>query len=74
MIRPETIHIVDVAEAALTGAIDSISFVGDRQRIVVTGATDKPLAIDAPNKLALHVGERVGLAISPSAIRLLSKD
>jgi len=74
MIRPETIRIVAPAGATLTGAIDSISFVGDRQRVVVGGATDKPLAIDAPNKLVLRTGERIGLSIAPAAIRLLPKD
>jgi putative spermidine/putrescine transport system ATP-binding protein len=74
MIRPETIRIVDAAGATLTGSIDSISFVGDRQRIVVGGATDKPLTIDAPNNIAWRTGERVGLSIAPAAVRLLPKD
>jgi putative spermidine/putrescine transport system ATP-binding protein len=71
MIRPETIGIVAAAGAALTGIIDSVSFIGDRQRIVVSGASDKLLVIDAPNRIDVRVGERVGLAIAPDAIRLL---
>jgi putative spermidine/putrescine transport system ATP-binding protein len=74
MIRPETIRIVDAAGASLTGAIDSISFVGDRQRVVVGGAADKLLTIDAPNTLVLRTGECVGLSIAPAAVRLLPKD
>ncbi len=71
MIRPETIALTEAGAAALTGTVDSVSFVGDRQRIVVSGAADKPLTIDAPNRIVLRVGERVGLSIPPAAIRLL---
>jgi putative spermidine/putrescine transport system ATP-binding protein len=71
MIRPETIAIVDVAAAPLSGMIDSVSFIGDRQRVVVSGASDKPLTVDAPNTIAARAGERVGLSIAPDAVRLL---
>jgi putative spermidine/putrescine transport system ATP-binding protein len=74
MIRPETIRIVKPTEAPLAGTVDSVSFVGDKQRIVVTGAADKPLTIDAPNTVAVTAGERVGLSIAPEAIRLLPKE
>jgi putative spermidine/putrescine transport system ATP-binding protein len=71
MIRPETIGIVEAGNAPLSGAIDSISFIGDRQRIVVSGVSDRPLAIDAPNTIRVEIGERVGLLIAPNAVRLL---
>ena len=71
MIRPETIGIVEAGSAPLSGAIDSISFIGDRQRIVVSGVSDRPLAIDAPNTIRVEIGERVGLSIAPNAVRLL---
>jgi len=71
MIRPETIGIVEAGRAPLTGVIDSISFVGDRQRLVVSGASRKPLAVDAPNRIVAKPGERVGLSIVPEAVRLL---
>jgi putative spermidine/putrescine transport system ATP-binding protein len=71
MIRPETIAIVDPAKASLHGIIDSISFIGDKQRIVVSGAADKPLTIDAPNTVCVKTGDRVGLSIAPAAVRLL---
>jgi putative spermidine/putrescine transport system ATP-binding protein len=71
MIRPETIRIVDVTGAALCGTIDSVSFIGDRQRMVVSGASDKPLTVDAPNRVEVKSGERVGLSIAPDAVRLL---
>ena len=71
MIRPETIRIVEPAGAPLSGTIDSISFIGDRQRMVVSGASDKYLTIDAPNTIKAQAGERIGLLIAPDAVRLL---
>jgi putative spermidine/putrescine transport system ATP-binding protein len=71
MIRPETIGIVEAGSAPLSGAIDGISFIGDRQRIVVSGVSDRPLTIDAPNTIRVEIGERVGLLIAPNAVRLL---
>ena len=71
MIRPETIRVVEAGSAPLSGIIDSVSFIGDRQRLVVSGASDKPLTIDAPNTVQAKAGERIGLLISPDAVRLL---
>ena len=74
MIRPETIGIIDAAQASLCGLVDSVSFIGDKQRIILTGASDKPLVVDAPNTITARVGERVGLSIAPEAVRLLPKE
>src|SRR6202161_2659965 len=41
MIRPETIRVVDAAGAPLSGTGDSVTFIGDRQRMVVSGAAGK---------------------------------
>jgi putative spermidine/putrescine transport system ATP-binding protein len=71
MIRPETIRIVEAAGAPLSGTIDSVSFIGDRQRMIVRGASDKLLTVDAPNTVVAKAGERVGLSIAPDAVRLL---
>jgi putative spermidine/putrescine transport system ATP-binding protein len=71
MVRPETIGVVEAAAAPLTGVIDSVSFVGDRQRMVVGRVSGKPLTVDAPNTIKACVGERVGLLIAPDAVRLL---
>jgi putative spermidine/putrescine transport system ATP-binding protein len=71
MIRPETIRVVEAGNAPLSGTVDSVSFIGDRQRMVVSGASAKPLTVDAPNTIKAQAGERVGLSIAPDAIRLL---
>lgn len=72
MIRPETIRVVEEGAAPLSGVIDSVSFIGDRQRMVVSGASDKVLTVDAPNTIKTQAGQRIGLLIAPEAVRLLS--
>src|ERR1700687_2582440 len=74
MIRPETIRVVEAASATLSGTIDSVSFIGDRQRMIVSGASAKPLTVDAPNTIKARAGERVVLLIAPDAIRLLPSE
>ncbi len=74
MIRPESIRLVAAEGAALAGKIETISFVGDRQRVAVGGAAGKPLMVDVPNALAVAVGQPVGLAVDPAAVRVLPGD
>jgi putative spermidine/putrescine transport system ATP-binding protein len=71
MIRAESIGVGAPDAAPLAGMVDSISFAGDRQRLVVSG---KPITINAPNTLQCRVGERIGLLIAPEAIRLLPSE
>jgi putative spermidine/putrescine transport system ATP-binding protein len=71
MIRPETIRVTAAESASLSGIIDSVSFIGDRQRLVVSGASNRLLTVDAPNTVRAKAGERIGLSISPDAVRLL---
>jgi putative spermidine/putrescine transport system ATP-binding protein len=74
MIRPETIGIVEAGSAPLSGTIDSVSFIGDRQRMIIGGASNKLLTVDAPNTIGAKAGERVGLLIAPDAVRLLPQE
>ncbi|HEY2754760.1 MAG TPA: TOBE domain-containing protein [Pseudolabrys sp.] len=71
MIRPESITLVAANGAALSGRVDTVSFVGDRQRLTVSGAASKPIVVDAHNSLAVKPGDAVGLSIESRAIRLL---
>ena len=71
MIRPETIRVTKAGAAPVSGIIDSVSFIGDRQRLVISGASSRLLTIDAPNTVQAEPGERIGLSISPDAVRLL---
>jgi putative spermidine/putrescine transport system ATP-binding protein len=74
MIRPEAIKLVSVEGARLRGLVDSVSFIGDRQRASLSGAATKPLLVDVPNSISISPGDRVGLSIDPDAIRMLPGD
>ena len=71
MIRPESIAVTAPDGAHLLGQVDAVSFIGDRQRLTVSGAASRPLMVDAPNSIAVKAGDRIGLKVEPSAIRLL---
>jgi putative spermidine/putrescine transport system ATP-binding protein len=71
MIRPESIAVVAPESATLSGRVDRVSFVGDRQRLTVSEASDRLLLIDVPNTFAVKIGERVGLAVNQSDVRVL---
>jgi putative spermidine/putrescine transport system ATP-binding protein len=71
MIRPESIRLVPVDGAELRGHVETLSFVGDRQRAVISGVAARPIMIDVPNSVALKIGDRIGLTVDPSAVRLL---
>ena len=51
-----------------------MNFIGDKQKASIAGAAGKPLIVDVPNSVAVRVGDRVGLAIDPSEVRLLPDD
>ncbi|MGH6664187.1 MAG: ABC transporter ATP-binding protein [Pseudolabrys sp.] len=74
MIRPESIQVVAPEAAPLSGQVERVSFVGDRQRLTVSGAAQGSLMIDAPNTLDVRIGERIGLKVEPAAIRVLPKE
>lgn len=74
MLRPEAIAIIDSEGADLCGTVETVSFIGDRQRLTVTGAADRPIVVEAPNSLAVEAGQRVGLGIEPCTVRLLPED
>jgi putative spermidine/putrescine transport system ATP-binding protein len=71
MIRPETIRVTSAGSTPLSGTVDSVSFIGDRQRLVISGASNRLLNVDAPNTVQARSGERIGLSILPESIRLL---
>ena len=70
MIRPESIRVAANGEG-LHGRVESVIFVGDRQRVTVSGAASRPLTIDVPNAVTLKAGDSVGLLVEPQAIRIL---
>ncbi len=73
MIRPEALSIVPRQNAVLVGRVETVGFVGDRQRVTIHDAADKPILVDAPNTLSIARGEEVGLTIGANAVRLLDE-
>jgi putative spermidine/putrescine transport system ATP-binding protein len=71
MVRPEAIHLAEPGTTPLIGTVDSVSFNGDRQRLIVSGAAARPLAVEVANTMSAKAGERVSLSIAPEAVRLL---
>jgi len=71
MVRPESIRLAEAGSAPLSGIIESVAFNGEKQRLVVSGVSDRPLTVDAPNTVQAKVGDRVGLSIAREAVRLL---
>jgi putative spermidine/putrescine transport system ATP-binding protein len=74
MVRPESLSIQPPEQATLTGRVESVSFIGDRQRVSIGGAAEKPILIDAPNTLVLAAGDQVGIAAGADGIRLLAEE
>ena len=66
-----SIQIVEAGASPLSGVIENVSFIGDRQRITVSGVSDRPLNVDAPNTVQAKSGERIGLQVAPESVRLL---
>ncbi len=74
MLRPESIAVVAPEAAALAGRLESVTFVGDRQRMVVIDAATRPLLVDAPNTVLAAPGDCVGLRVDPARIRVLPEE
>ena len=71
MVRPEAITIISADIAALTGRVETVNFEGGRQRVTVMDIGGRPIAVDAPSTVALKPGERVGLKVDKSLVRIL---
>lgn len=71
MIRPEAITVAAPGEASLSGSVESVSFVGDRQRLTVSGAAARTVTVDTANTVEIKIGERIGLVIDPRSIRVI---
>src|SRR4051812_4308773 len=45
MIRPEAIAVVEPESANLRGEVEAVSFLGDRQRLTIVGAFERPATV-----------------------------
>jgi putative spermidine/putrescine transport system ATP-binding protein len=74
MIRPESVSVGSPEGAALTGQVETVSFVGGRLRLAITGAAAQLLSAEVPNTISVRPGEHVGLTVDPRSIRLFPKE
>jgi putative spermidine/putrescine transport system ATP-binding protein len=74
MIRPEAIRPGDLDQGAWRGTIAAVSFQGDRQRLTITGAADRPVVIEAGNTFAARAGELIGLAVDGADVVIIPPD
>jgi putative spermidine/putrescine transport system ATP-binding protein len=66
--RPEALTLCDPKRAALRGTVESCVFLGDRTRVVVSGVSDRPIAVTAPGHSEVRPGEVVGLVAEKGAL------
>ena len=66
--RPEDARLVEPAKAPLVGIVEGVSFLGERTRVTVSGATPDALVIDAPGRIELVRGQTVGIDVAPEGL------
>jgi putative spermidine/putrescine transport system ATP-binding protein len=71
MVRPESVRLVPAGEASCAGVVSSVTFLGDRQRVAITGAASSQIIAEVPGNVAIVAGETMGLVCDHGALRLL---
>ncbi|MGN6668918.1 MAG: ABC transporter ATP-binding protein [Trinickia sp.] len=66
--RPEDGRLVAPEGAPLRGTVETVSFLGERTRVTVTGAAPEPLVIDVPGRSEWMPGAQVGIEIAPEGL------
>jgi putative spermidine/putrescine transport system ATP-binding protein len=73
MLRPEAISLGPAGAGTWHGRVAAITFLGDRQRITLHGAAVQPVLAEAPNTMALTLGDTLSLLVQPDSLRLLTE-
>ncbi len=63
LFRPENARIVPVSQAPLTGKVSTVFFLGDRNRITITGIGQNVLTLDTDNSLSFKSGDAIGIDV-----------
>ena len=66
--RPEDGRLVHPKDASLHGVVESVSFLGERTRVTVTGAAPDTLVIDVAGRSEWSPGAMVGIEIAPEGL------
>jgi len=63
LFRPENARIVPASQASLTGKVSTVFFLGDRNRLTVTGIGKNDITIEADNNLSFNKGDTIGIDV-----------
>ncbi|MFK7857080.1 MAG: ABC transporter ATP-binding protein [Granulosicoccus sp.] len=63
LFRPENARIVPAAQATLTGTVATVFFLGDRNRLTVTGIGKNDITLEAKNSLSFNTGDAIGIDV-----------
>ena len=66
--RPEDGRLVHPQGASLRGVVETVSFLGERTRVTVSGAAPEALVIDVPGRSEWAPGAAVGIEIAPEGL------
>ena len=66
LFRPENTRIVPVRDAPLKGEVATVFFLGDRNRLTITGIGNGVITVDADNSLQFNTGDPIGIDIDSS--------
>ena len=73
-VRPDGLEPAADGAATLRGVVARAVYLGDRTRLIVEGAADAPLAVDAPRDAAFAEGAPIGLRARPGAVLATAPD
>ncbi len=63
--RPEDMEITEAGSGQLTGVVQQTQFIGDRNRVWVSGVSEQPVLVDCDGRAQFMPGQTVGLLIKP---------
>ena len=72
LFRPEDVAVVASDRAQLRGRVESIYFLGDRTKVLLSGIGDHPVVVEMTGRDTLSVGTEIGLAVNPDVLLKIS--
>jgi len=63
LFRPENARIIPTSKAPLTGKVATVFFLGDRNRLTITGIGNNDITIETDNSLSFNKGDPIGIDI-----------
>ncbi|OED40785.1 ABC transporter ATP-binding protein [Chromatiales bacterium (ex Bugula neritina AB1)] len=71
LFRPENARLLPSEQASLSGTISTVFFLGDRNRLIISGISESDITIEAQNSVSFEPGDRIGLAIDSKNLILV---